>query len=134
MTHHQPYRPPLLPIPADPLRGDPRDPRRPMNPLAGIWSTHRTTYGYREASPDGDGVLLVSEESCSARSQQTANYSLLTANSTAAFPVPPVPLIQHSAFSIQHSAFSIGLTRSPPKKRTPKRAYHTLAQDITPPI
>jgi len=54
MTHHQPYRPPLLPIPADPLRGDPRDTRRPMNPLAGIRATHRITHGYREASPDGD--------------------------------------------------------------------------------
>ena len=30
------------------------DLRSPMNPLAGIRATHRTTYGYREASPDGD--------------------------------------------------------------------------------
>ena len=57
MNHPQPYPPPLSPIPADPLRGDPcdsRDPRKPMNPLAGIRATHRTTYGYREASLDGD--------------------------------------------------------------------------------
>ena len=57
MNYSQPYRPPLPQIPAGPLLGnpcDPRDPRRPMNPLAGIRATHRTTYGYREASPDGD--------------------------------------------------------------------------------
>ena len=109
MTHHQPYRPPLLPIPADPLRGDPCDPcdpRRPMNPLAGIWATHRNTRGYRHSSPHGDGVLFVLEWNCSARSQQTANYSLLTANSTADFLAPPVPLIQHSAFNIQHWSYT----------------------------
>ena len=77
-----------------------------MNPLAGIWDTHRTTYGYREASPYGDGVLFVLEWNCSARSQQTANYSLLTANSTADFLAPPVPLIQHSAFNIQHWSYT----------------------------
>ena len=36
MNRHQPYH------------------QRPMNPLAGIRATHRTTLGYREASPDGD--------------------------------------------------------------------------------
>ncbi|MBR4647131.1 MAG: RHS repeat-associated core domain-containing protein [Bacteroidales bacterium] len=57
MNHPQPYPPPLSPIPEDPLLGNPcdsRDPRSPMNPLAGIRATHRTTYGYREAFPDGD--------------------------------------------------------------------------------
>ena len=39
-------------------------------------------------------------------SPTTANYSLLTANSTAAFLVPPVPLIQHSAFNIQHWTYT----------------------------
>ena len=39
-------------------------------------------------------------------SRSTANYSLLTANSTAAFLVPPVPLIQHSAFNIQHWTYT----------------------------
>ena len=59
MNHPQQYPLPLSPIPADSLRGDPcdsRDPRKPMNPLTGIWSTHRTTLGYREASPDGDSL------------------------------------------------------------------------------
>ena len=61
MNHSQPYRPPLPQIPAGPLLGnpcDPCDPRSPMNPLAGIRATHRTTYGYREASPDGDSLLF----------------------------------------------------------------------------
>ena len=48
------YSPPLQQTPAGILRADPCDPRRPMNPLTGIWATHRTTYGYRKASPDGD--------------------------------------------------------------------------------
>ncbi len=54
MNRLQPYRPP---IPADPLRGDPcdsRDPRSPMNPLAGIYPSHRNHPGYRHSSPDGD--------------------------------------------------------------------------------
>ena len=100
MSHHRTYRS-VRYVPADPLRGDPcdsRDPRRPMNPLAGIWATHRTTYGYREASPHGDGVLFVLEWNCSARSQQTANYSLHTANSTAA---------TYSTFFILHSALEL---------------------------
>ncbi len=59
MNHPQQYPPPLSPIPADPLRGNScnsRDPWSPMNPLTGIRATHRTTYGYREASPDGDSL------------------------------------------------------------------------------
>jgi RHS repeat-associated protein len=38
--------------------------------------------------------------------QPTANYSLLTANSTIAPPVSPVPLIQHSTLSIQHWSYT----------------------------
>ena len=56
MNHPQPYRPPLSPIPADPLRGDPCDPRRPMNPLAGIYPSHRNYPGHRHSSPDGDSL------------------------------------------------------------------------------
>ncbi len=109
MNHPQPYPPPLSPIPEDPLLGNPcdtRDPRRSMNPLAGIWAPHRTTLGYREASPYGDGVLFVLEWNCSARSQQTANYSLHTANSTVATPISPAHPIQHSAFNIQHWTYT----------------------------
>ena len=61
MNHPQPYPPPLSPIPADPLRGDPcdsRDPRKPMNPLAGITALHRNTIGYRHSSPNGDSLLF----------------------------------------------------------------------------
>ncbi len=48
------YNPSPLQNPAGILRADPCDPRRHMNPLAGIRATHRTTLGYREAFPDGD--------------------------------------------------------------------------------
>ena len=54
--------------------------QRPMNPLAGILATHRNTLGYRYVSPDGEEVMFVLEGSSSARSQQTAIHSLLTAN------------------------------------------------------
>ena len=79
------YSPSPLQTPAGILRADPCDPRRPMNPLAGIRATHRTTLGHREASPDGDGVLLVLDGSCSIHSHPTANYSLLTSNSSYTF-------------------------------------------------
>ena len=36
MNHRQPYR------------------QSPMNPLTGIWVTHRTAFGYRYASPNGE--------------------------------------------------------------------------------
>ena len=57
MNHPQPYPPPLSPIPEDPFLGNPcdsRDPRSPMNPLAGIYPSHRNYPGYRHSSPDGD--------------------------------------------------------------------------------
>jgi len=46
---------PLPPqFPADQIRVDSRDPRSPMNPLAGIYPSHRNYPGYRHSSPDGD--------------------------------------------------------------------------------
>ena len=54
MIRHQPNRLLVSRMSDYILREDTRDPRSPMNPLAGIRATHRTTYGYREASPDGD--------------------------------------------------------------------------------
>ena len=118
MNHPQPYPPPLSPIPEDPLLGnpcDPCDPRRPMNPLAGIWAPHRTTLGYREASPYGDGVLFVLEWTCSARSQQTANYSLHTANSTVATPISPAHPILHSTFYILHWIYTFSAKERDPE-------------------
>ena len=85
MIRHQPNRLLVSRMSDDILREDTRNPRRPMNPLAGIRATHRTIYGYREASPDGDGVLLVLDGSCSVHSHPTANYSLLTSNSSYTF-------------------------------------------------
>ena len=49
-------RPPLQQPPADPIRADSRDPWKPMNPLAGIYPSHRNYLGYREAFPDGDSL------------------------------------------------------------------------------
>ena len=57
MTHRRTYRPQIAQIPADSLRAgtcDTRDPRSPMNPLTGIWSTFATVPGYRDASPNGE--------------------------------------------------------------------------------
>ncbi len=85
MIRHQPNRLLVSRMSDDILREDTRDPRRPMNPLAGIRATHRITHGYREASPYGDGVLFVLEWNCSAHSHPTANYSLLTSNSSYTF-------------------------------------------------
>ena len=48
------YCPPPPQNPADVIRADTCDPRRLMNPLAGITALHRNTIGYRHSSPDGD--------------------------------------------------------------------------------
>ena len=50
------YSPPLQQPPADPIRADSRDPWKPMNPLAGIYPSHRNYLGYRDAFPDGDSL------------------------------------------------------------------------------
>ena len=96
MNRHQPYRPLLSQPPADSIRVDTCDTRRfpiapsatpcSVQPLKGLRENHTHVLSYRAFAPAGAGVSL-----------PTANYSLLTANSTAAFPAPPVPLIQHSA-------------------------------------
>ena len=77
MNHPQPYPPPLSPIPADPLRGnscDSRDPRRPMNPLAGIYPSHRNYPGYRHSSPDGDSLPFRITATHSVVPQPIMNY------------------------------------------------------------
>lgn len=51
---YSPYRLQTVQISAYIIRVDSRDPWSPMNPLTGIRATHRTTLGYREASPDGE--------------------------------------------------------------------------------
>ncbi len=56
-----------------------------MNPLTGIWVTHHTALGYRHASPDEESLPLPIEGNHSEVHQQTANYSLLTANWTFTF-------------------------------------------------
>ena len=118
MNHPQPYPPPLSPIPEDPLLGnpsDPCDPRRPMNPLAGIWAPHRTTLGYREASPDGDDILFVLEGIGSAHHQQTAHHSLLTANLPADFLAPPAHPILNSSFLILNWSFTFSAKERDPE-------------------
>ena len=51
---YSPYRLQTVQISADIIRVDSRDPRSPMNPLAGIYPSHRNYPGYRHSSPDGD--------------------------------------------------------------------------------
>ena len=65
------------------VRADKRDTRRWMvNPLMGITPAHRTSLGYRYVSPNGDRLPSAIEGRHSAHPQPTANYSLLTANSS----------------------------------------------------
>ena len=52
------YCPPPPQNPADVIRADTCDPRRLMNPLAGITALHRNTIGYRHSSPNGDSLLF----------------------------------------------------------------------------
>ena len=75
---------PLIPQnPAEVLRADTRDTRKwMMNPLPGICPTHRTPRGYRHASPHGDRLRLGIEGYHFDAPRPTANYSLLTANSS----------------------------------------------------
>ena len=66
---------------AEIIRVDTCDTRRwMMNPLSGICPTHRTSRGYRHASPHGDRLPSENEGYRSEAPQPTANYSLLTAN------------------------------------------------------
>ena len=51
---YSPYRLQTVQISAYIIRVDPCDPRSPMNPLAGIYPSHRNYPGYRHSSPDGD--------------------------------------------------------------------------------
>ena len=51
---YSPYRLQTVQISAYIIRVDSRDPRSPMNPLAGIYPSHRNYPGYRHSSPDGD--------------------------------------------------------------------------------
>ena len=76
------YSPPTSQNPMEILRADTRDTRRPMNPLTGICPTHRTPRGYRHASPHGAGLPSGIEGRRSDAARPTANYSLLTANSS----------------------------------------------------
>jgi len=82
MNRRQSYNPQF---PADIIREDTCDTRRPMNPLTGICPTHRTPRGYRHASPNGDRLPSGIEGCHSDVPQPTANYSLLTDNSSFAF-------------------------------------------------
>ena len=79
------YSPPLQQTPAGILRADPCDPRKPMNPLAGIRATHRTIYGYREASPDGESLPF---------------------RITATHPVVPQPIMNHESCIMHCYTFS----------------------------
>ena len=72
MNHGQPYRPQSSQIPTEAICASTRITRR--HPVC--------------------GALTIPP--------LTANYLLFTANSTAAPPTPPAPLIQHSAFNILH--------------------------------
>ena len=69
----------------------------PVPPLKGLRGNRAHSLSYRAFAPAGADDL---------DSRPTANYSLLTANSTVAPPAPPVPLIQHSTFSIQHWTYT----------------------------
>ena len=80
--------------------GDPcdsRDPRSPMNPLAGIRATHRTTYGYREASPDGDSLPF---------------------RITATHPVVPQPIMNYESCIMNYKPFLISLPSANHQIRT----------------
>ena len=88
MNRRQPYSPPTAQIPADPLRGnpcDPRDPRRCVPPLKGLPGTRATSVSYRALAPVGAGLPSGMEGRHSDAAQPTANYSLLTANWTFTF-------------------------------------------------
>ena len=76
------YSPMTSRKPVDILHADTCDTRRSMNPLTGICPTHRTSRGYRHASPNGDRLPSENEGYRSDAPQPTANYSLLTANSS----------------------------------------------------
>ena len=87
MSRHQPYRPPLPQIPADPLRGnlcDSHDPQRCVPPLKGPHETRAAFVSYRALAPGGAGFCC---RICTGTSESrlTANYSLLTANWTFTF-------------------------------------------------
>ena len=87
MSRHQPYRPPLPQIPADPLRGNPcdsHDPQRCVQPLKGLPGTRATDVSYRALAPGGAGFCY---RICTGTSESrpTAHYSLLTANSSYTF-------------------------------------------------
>ena len=72
----------------------------PVPSLKGLWETRTASVSYRALAPVEDGLPSGMEGRHSDAAQPTANYSLLTANSTTAPPVPPVPLIQHSALDL----------------------------------
>ncbi len=87
MSRHQPYRPPLPQIPADPLRGNPcdsHDTQRCVPPLKGPHETRAAFVSYRALAPGGAGFCC---RICTGTSESrlTANYSLLTANWTFTF-------------------------------------------------
>ena len=70
MPRHRPYR------------------QRPMNPLLGIWDEPANVSGYWHASPTGDGGKRTHAHLRGRRwlhTHPTANYSLLTANSSFTF-------------------------------------------------
>ena len=88
-------------------------PYHPMNPHPGICSACRTVPGYWDASPDGERLLPASDHVQWVHTvvdrtgaPTTANYSLLTANTTVAPPAPQAHPILHSAFCILHWTYT----------------------------
>ena len=145
MIRHQPYRPPISQIPADPLRGNPcdtRDPQRCVQPLKGLGEPRAASVSYRAYPLLGKDKTVLSRP-CPARDpprlphRHSATPPAIpghgrprpcggTSNRTSNM----LPItIHHSSFIILHC-----LTPSPPKSATPKPAYLTLAHGITAPI
>ena len=88
MNRHQPYRPWIPQIPADPLREnpcDPRDPQRCVPPLKGHQKPLAASVSYRALSTYGESLPLRISTTCSDVPQPILNSEFLILNWTFTF-------------------------------------------------